>query len=269
MSEFREHLEVAQRAARQAGAVLLENLDSGFRISKKGRIDLVTEMDLRSEQILVEAIGRHFPDHQMLAEEGGQRQGSSDFRWVIDPLDGTTNYAHGYRFFCVSIALERGSETVLGLVHDPVTGETFSALRGEGAHLNGEPIRVSGEASLGEALICTGFSYREEGVRENLRLFNHLIGRARAVRRDGSAALDLCYVAAGRFDGFWELHLSPWDVAAGILIIQEAGGLATLFDGSPCTIHDEELLATNGRLHPEMIRELERAGRPDSVRLPE
>ncbi len=266
MSSFAEHLTVAMEAARQAGGLLVESRESDFQISKKGRINLVTEMDLRSEEILVEKIGHHFPGHQILAEEEGLRKGEPEYLWVIDPLDGTTNYAHGYRFFCVSIALQAHGQTVLGVVYDPVTDEMFTAIRGQGAKSNGRPIRVTQEDQLSESLISTGFSYQEEGILENLRLFNHLIMKARAVRRDGSAALDLCYVACGRFDGFWELHLSPWDVAAGMLLVEEAGGKTSRFDGSACTIHDRELLATNGRVHAAMTRELQRANPGASVR---
>ncbi len=259
MSDFTQHLEIVEAVARKAGQLLLRNLGSGFQVSKKGRINLVTEMDLRSEEIIVEGIAQHFPRHQILAEEAGLRGEEGEYVWVIDPLDGTTNYAHGYRFFSVSIALQQRGRTVLGVIYDPVTDEMFSALEGGGARLNGAPITVSRESSLEDSMICTGFSYQDEGIRQNLQLFNHLIGLTRAIRRDGSAALDLCYVACGRFDGFWELHLSPWDVAAGMLIIEEAGGTASRFDGSPCTIHDQELLASNGGIHGRMIEELARA----------
>jgi myo-inositol-1(or 4)-monophosphatase len=249
-------LETARGAAQDAGRALMERFRSGVRVAKKGRIDLVTEMDLRAQEIILERIRSRFPGHGILAEEGCALEGTEPYRWIVDPLDGTTNYAHGYRFFCVSVAVEEEGRLVAGVVHDPVTEETFSALRGRGAVLNGLPIRVSGEESLVDSLLVTGFSYRMEEIERNLLLFERVIRRARAVRRDGSAALDLCYVACGRFDGFWELSLNAWDVAAGSLILEEAGGRLSLFDGSACTIHDRELLATNGRIHEGLSRVL-------------
>jgi len=242
-------LEVAQAAALESGRLLAEKQQTDFKIAKKGPVNLVTEMDIQAEQIIVDRILESFPDHQILAEERGSETGTAPVKWVIDPLDGTTNYAHGYRFFCVSIGVEVNGEMLVGVVYDPVCNELFSAVKGEGATLNGELIAVSKETSLQDALLCTGFSYREEEIEENLRLFNRMMKSSRSVRRDGSAALDLSYVACGRFDGFWELSLHPWDVAAGSLIVQEAGGKVTLFDGSPCRIYDPECLATNGRVH--------------------
>jgi len=245
-------LSVAKQAARRGGDVLLSRFRSDFKISKKGRIDLVTEMDIEAERVVVEEITRHFPEHGVIAEEGGIRLGDGRSRWIIDPLDGTTNFAHGYRFFCVSIALEVDEDLVLGVVLDPVTQETFSAVQGQGAFLNDNPIRVSSESNLEDSLLCTGFSYQEQEISRNLEFFNRLIFRARAIRRDGSAALDLCYLACGRFDGYWELSLNCWDVAAGVLIVQEAGGMVTSFNGSPCSIHDREILASNGRIHTSL-----------------
>ena len=243
----------ARDAAVEAGCLLLSRLDGDFQVSKKGPIDLVTEMDLEAERIIISRIRESFPDHQILAEEKGASQGSEDFRWIIDPLDGTTNYAHGYRFFSVSIALEVGGQIVLGVVYDPVTEELFSARHGEGAWLNDQSIGVSGTEDLIDSMLCTGFSYDQQAMRRNLQLFSRIILESRAVRRDGSAALDLCYLACGRFDGFWELSLHPWDVAAGKLIAEEAGGRITSFDGSPCSIYDAEILASNGRIHGAMI----------------
>lgn len=246
-------LATARDAAVEAGRLLLSRLDGDFQVSKKGPIDLVTEMDLEAERIIISRIRESFPDHQILAEEKGSSQGSEDFRWIIDPLDGTTNYAHGYRFFSVSIALEVGGQIVLGVVYDPVTEELFSARHGEGAWLNDQSIGVSGTEDLIDSMLCTGFSYDQQAMRRNLQLFSRIILESRAVRRDGSAALDLCYLACGRFDGFWELSLHPWDVAAGKLIAEEAGGRITSFDGSPCSIYDAEILASNGRIHGAMI----------------
>ena len=213
-------------------------------------------MDLAAEELIVGHLLTAFPDHQILAEERGQSRSASPWKWIIDPLDGTTNYAHGYRFFCVSIGLEFEGEIVLGVVHDPTTLETFSALTGGGATLNDEPIQVSVEATLEDALLSTGFSYQPEAVEQNLELFNALIRQARAVRRDGSAALDLCYVACGRFDGFWELSLSAWDVAAGTLIVREAGGAVSRFDGTPGSIYDGEIVVSNGALHGALLKSI-------------
>ncbi len=261
-------LETAVEAAKAAGEVLLEQQRKGFSIAKKGRVNLVTEADLASERLIVERIRNRFPAHRILAEEGGRGGGDAKFRWVVDPLDGTTNYAHGYPCFCVSIGVESADELVAGVVFDPVRGELFTATRNGGAWLNGNPIHVSGEESLEDSLLCTGFSYQREEIAGNLRLFSAVMMQARSVRRDGSAALDLCCVACGRFDGFWELSLNPWDVAAGMLIVREAGGKVTRFDGTPGTIHDRECLATNGRIHEELagilLRAQSEAGRQES-----
>ncbi len=261
---YSEASALAERIAREAGKLLLDNLDTGFFISKKGRINLVTEMDLKSEKLITSRIKDRFPQHEILAEEGGAQGSPAPFRWIIDPLDGTTNYAHGYRFFSVSIALEAYGRTVVGVVYDPVTDELFRAEAGKGAFLNGSPIQVSSEQSVEDSMLSTGFSYSPEAMQANLALFNRLIPKARAIRRDGSAALDLCYTACGRFDGFWEISLSAWDVAAGKLIVEEAGGRATLFDGRPCSIHDEEILASNGRIHEDLGKILCEPASPNS-----
>jgi myo-inositol-1(or 4)-monophosphatase len=255
-----EILQVARGAAVEAGDLLAREQQTDFEISKKGPVNLVTEMDLKAEQMIVDRILKSFPDHRILAEERGSEAGKAPITWVIDPLDGTTNYAHGYRFFCVSIGVEVEGEMLVGAVYDPVCRELFAAIRGGGATLNGEVIQVSKEKSLQDSLLCTGFSYGADEIEANLKHFNRVMKASRSVRRDGSAALDLCYVACGRFDGFWELSLHPWDVAAGSLIVQEAGGQVTLFDGSPCTIYDRECLATNGLIHSLVGEELRRAG---------
>lgn len=257
--ELHRMLDLATQAAIDAGRLLAEKQQTDFQISKKGPVNLVTEMDILAEQMIVDRILNSFPDHRILAEESGGEKGSVPVKWVIDPLDGTTNYAHGYRFFCVSIGVEVEGEMVVGVVYDPVCQELFSAVRGEGSTLNGEPVVVSEETSLVDSLLCTGFSYGEDEIAENLKFFSHMMKIVRSVRRDGSAALDLCYVACGRFEGFWELSLNPWDVAAGSLIVQEAGGKVTRFNGSPCTIYDRECLATNGRVHQMIGRELIRS----------
>ncbi len=247
---------MAKEAALEAGQMLLSHLRTNFQISKKGRINLVTEMDLKAEKLIVDRIRLDFPDHEILAEERGTQTGSGPCKWIIDPLDGTTNYAHGYQFFCVSIAVELEGQLAVGVVYDPLTKEFFSARKDAGATLNGQPIQVSTEDVLVDSLLSTGFSYRKTEIQRNLELFDRIIFQCRAIRRDGSAALDLCYVACGRFDGFWELSLNCWDVAAGRLIVEEAGGCVTAFDGSPCTIYERELLASNGQIHAAMVEKL-------------
>jgi len=247
--EVKKALSLARDIAREAGEILLEKSESGFEVAKKGRVNLVTEADLASEKFIIERIREAYPEHGILAEETGSSRVDSPVRWVIDPLDGTTNYAHGYPFYCVSIGLEIERKLEAGVVYNPVSDECFTAVRGGGAFLNGNPIGVSSRNELEDCLFCTGFSYQDEEILTNLSLFNRVMVKARSVRRDGAAALDLCFVACGRFDGFWELSLHPWDVAAGGLILEEAGGKYSRFDGSPATIYDREILATNGRVH--------------------
>jgi myo-inositol-1(or 4)-monophosphatase len=258
-----ELLNVALAAAKDAGNVLLEKARTGFDISLKGRANLVTEADLLAEKVIVDQILARFPDHKILAEERGETGGQAPVKWVIDPLDGTTNYAHQYPCYCVSIGCEVEEVVLAGVVFDPVSGECFTATKGGGAFLNGEAISVSKIPALEDCLLVTGFSYGEEEVRQNLELFNTMMLRSRSVRRDGSAALDLCSVACGRFDGFWELSLYPWDMAAGGLIVEEAGGNFTRFDGSEVSIYDRECLATNGKIHDE-IGEILTANYPTS-----
>lgn len=248
---------VATRAALEAGRRLKDRRGTAFRISKKDRINLVTEVDLEAERIVVERIRFHFPDHQILAEEGGLTGADASFRWIVDPLDGTTNYAHGYRFFCVSIGLEIDRELQLGVVYDPVTEELFTAEKGQGARLNGQPIGVSPQDVLVDSLVATGFSYDREQMQRNLDLFGRVMLKVQAIRRDGAAALDLCYVACGRFDAFWELHLSPWDVAAGKLMVEEAGGRVTDLRGKSWQMRGGEVLASNGTLHPVLLELIE------------
>ena len=248
------YINVAEKAAREAGEVLRVNLGKVKEITFKGKNSLVTEVDKLSEDIIIDSIKRSFPSHDVFAEESGRRSTSSEYVWIIDPLDGTTNYAHGYPFFSISIALEVDGTVKAGLVYDPVKDEMFSAELGKGAFMNGEAIGVSGSARLDESHLVTGFVHDDARmVEENLRHFSDFIWRARAVRRDGSAALDLCYVACGRFDGFWELGLNPWDTAAGALIVEEAGGRVTNFTGDEYSIYVKEILASNNGIHPEMI----------------
>jgi len=251
---MKEHLEVAKAAAVKAGTILRERISGGREISYKGEINLVTEMDRLSERTVVEAIHRAFPDHGVLAEEEAQIENSSGSLWIIDPLDGTTNYAHGYPSFSVSIALESSGEVIVGVVYDPMRDELFSAARGQGAFLNGNPIAVSRNDILIRSLLATGFPYdRAVSKENNLNYFNALILVSQEIRRSGSASLDLCAVAAGRLDGYWELKLHPWDVAAGSLIVQEAGGTMSDFTGARFNIRDKELVASNGRIHGLML----------------
>ncbi|RMD97393.1 MAG: inositol monophosphatase [Deltaproteobacteria bacterium] len=255
MEALESYLACAQRAADQAAEILLAGLGEEHRqIEHKGAVDLVTEYDRRSEARICEVITRHFPDHRILAEEGSQRGGESLYRWVIDPLDGTTNYAHGYPAFAVSIALVHAERLLVGLVDAPALGERWYALRGGGAYRNGTRIRVSGVDRLANALMATGFPYdRHERADFYLRYFRAFMMRTHGIRRNGSAALDLCNLATGRFDGFWEFDLHPWDIAAGMLIIEEAGGRLSDFSGAPITIEAKEILASNGHIHEEML----------------
>jgi myo-inositol-1(or 4)-monophosphatase len=256
---FDDFQELAIRAVRESGKIQKEWLRKDKRVELKGAINLVTEVDRRCEQRIIEIIKKAFPEHNILTEETPMPALPSPYRWIIDPLDGTTNYAHGYPCFCTSLALELEGEVILGAIYDPLLDELFTAQKGKGAFLNNERISVSLTDRLTNALICTGFPYDLRESRENnLDHFNNFIMEARAIRRDGSAALDLCYVAAGRFDGFWELKLYAWDVAAGKLLVEEAGGRATDFQGGQLDIHGQQILATNKRIHEEMIRVLQR-----------
>ena len=252
-------LDIAIRATKESGLIQREWLGKEKRVELKGEINLVTEVDRICERKIIEIIEEAFPEHNILTEETPMPEGSSPYRWIIDPLDGTTNYTHGYPFFCTSIALELEGKVILGAIYDPLLDEVFTAQQGQGAFLNGERITVSTTERLTEALLCTGFPYdlRESPI-NNLDHFNSFIMKARAIRRDGSAALDLCYVAMGRFDGFWELKLNPWDVAAGKLLVEEAGGMVTDFEGGPLDIYGQETLASNRRIHGEMVRVLQR-----------
>jgi len=241
------------RAARAAGRIHLQRL-SRIKVTRKtNSIDLVTEADREAEQAVIRMLNRAFPQHAILAEESGANEARSAHRWIIDPLDGTTNFAHGFPQFCVSIAYEKRGRVELAVVLDASKREMFLAARGRGARLNGKPIRVSATPSLDRALLATGFPYdRRERRNFYLTFWEAFMMRTQGVRRTGSAALDLCYVACGRVDAFWEFGLRPWDVAAGALVVSEAGGRVTNLDGSALDIEARKILASNGRLHRSM-----------------
>lgn len=251
-------LTVAVNAARQAGALLLDYARSGFHVEHKSPINLVTDADHAAERCIIDYVRGHFPDHGFLAEERGRDQtSSSPYLWIIDPLDGTTNFAHGYPTYCVSIGIEYRGRCLLGVVFDPSRDELFTAADKRGARLNGRPLHVSGTKDLGGSLLVTGFAYDiRDSPRNNLDHFAKFALRAQGVRRTGSAALDLCYVAAGRFDGFWEVRLNPWDMAAGSVIVREAGGRLTDFRGNELSIYGQELVASNGHIHDAMLKVL-------------
>ena len=250
-------LPVAESAVREAGRFLRDNLDTRAEATLKGAVDLVTKFDTGAQEILAGRLLTAFPDHGILAEENLSKRGYSDFRWILDPLDGTTNFAHTHPVFCISAALEQGPRVILGLVYDPTRDEMFVAAAGQGSRLNGRPIHVSNVKDLDRSLLATGFPYDIRTSRvNNLDHWNRFIIRAQATRRCGSAALDLSYVACGRVDGFWELKLNPWDVAAGELLVTEAGGQVTDFSGRPHRIDVPEALATNGLIHKAMMEVL-------------
>jgi myo-inositol-1(or 4)-monophosphatase len=250
-------LATAAEIVLRAGRLQIARRESGFRVDKKGSIDLVTEVDLECERLCRTVLAERFPAHAVLAEELGAGAGDtagSPYRWVFDPLDGTTNYAHGLPIFCASLALEYEGRAIVGAIYDPSRQELFTAERGAGAFLNGVPLQVSRTATLIDALLVTGFPYDVHQRHDDLlELFGAFLGTARAVRRLGSAAIDLCYVAAGRFEAFWEQYLHPWDVAAGALIVEEAGGRVTGMDGGAFDPAAAHLVASNGAVHDAML----------------
>ena len=252
---------LAHQAVYAAGAVLVRNFNQPHQIILKGRHDPVTETDLESQRLIIDHIRQSFPDHQILAEEkGGPRPapGGSDGRWIIDPLDGTVHFAHGFPMFAVSIAFEWRGEVIYGVIYDPLREECFEAVRGEGARLNDHPIKVSEVANLDQALVATGFPYNlTERLDKLMARFRRVIALAEGVRRPGAATLDLCYLAAGRLDGFWEEGLKPWDTAAGALIVTEAGGRVTDFQGAPFQLTGDQILASNGHLHDQLMAALQ------------
>jgi myo-inositol-1(or 4)-monophosphatase len=250
---FQRELDLAVRAAQIAGDILLSHFGGSQLVRHKGEIDLVTDADEAAERAIVAEVQRHFPDDQVLAEEGSAGGSDPGRVWIVDPLDGTTNFAHGYPVFAVSIALEVAGIVELGVVYQPVLRELYTAVRGESARCNGAPIHVSGTERLGKSMLCSGFPYAREDIPTALTYWSALIRTAQALRRDGAAAIDLCYVASGQFDGFWERSLQPWDVAAGGLIVAEAGGRLSDYRGGPYDIRAREVVASNGLIHDDML----------------
>lgn len=254
MTEIDNFVQVGTEVAREAGLLILERFNTNFAVSQKGAINLVTEVDLAAEELIVACIRDAFPTHSILAEERHSNARREPISWIIDPLDGTTNFAHGYPVFSVSIGLEIDGEVQWGVVYDPVRNEMYAARRGQGAFCNDVSLCVSKVESLGASLLATGFPYDIRTSRQNnLENFCAFALRSQGVRRSGSAALDLCNVAAGRLDGFWELKLNPWDCAAGYLMVREAGGRVTNFSGRPGSIYEGEVIASNGLIHEQML----------------
>jgi myo-inositol-1(or 4)-monophosphatase len=250
-------LPIAETIARRAGAIVMEGFGRACQVWQKGTIDFVTEFDRRSEDLIVSALQKEFPEHAILAEETGLHPRTSEYQWVVDPIDGTTNFAHGFPVFAISLGLLRGSAPVAGVVYDPLHEELFAAELGQGATLNGRPIHVSSQASLGQALLATGFAYDiRTNPRNNLAPFGHFMLRTQGVRRLGSAALDCAWTAAGRLDGYWEFHIKPWDIAAGGLIVREAGGRTTSADGDEDFMPTGTIVTSNALLHEQMLRVL-------------
>lgn len=249
-----DFLAPTKELARQAGALLLKFFGH-VSVEYKGDADLVTQADRASEKLIVERIRSLWPDHDLIGEEGSRRETGSDFRWYIDPLDGTTNFAHGYPVFCVSLALEYKGGRIAGVVYDPCRDEMYAAAKGSGSTLNGLPTHVSATPRLVESLVATGFPSHKRHKNPNIHFYHQITLRSHGVRRAGSAALDLCQVACGRFDAFWEFNLNPWDTAAGVLIVQEAGGKVSDFSNKPFKIESKEVLASNGLIHDELLQE--------------
>ena len=256
-----ELVEKAEAIARESGALLREYFHRGVHAEYKGDVDIVTEADRASEKLITERLHAAFPTHGVYGEEGTRSALDSEYRWYIDPLDGTTNFAHGFPVFCVVLGCERrkaglrsdeDGEMVAGVIYDPLRDEMFTAERGAGALLNGRPIHVSGTNTLQESLVATGFPSQKRHSSPNVHFYQEFTLRSHGVRRAGSAAIDMAYVAAGRLEAFWEFQLNPWDTSAGYLIVEEAGGKVTHFDGSKFTLDSREVLATNGLIHDEM-----------------
>lgn len=241
--------------AREAGGLLMEYFHQRVKVEYKGEADLVTIADRKSEALIRARIRELWPAHDVLGEEEGLADTGSDYRWYVDPLDGTTNFAHGFPVFCVSMAVEYKGQVIAGVIFDPTRDELFAAEKGSGARLNGHLMHVSKTANLAECLVATGFPSHKRHKNPNIFFYHQITLRTHGVRRAGSAALDLCCVACGRFDGFWEFNLNPWDTAAGVLIVEEAGGKVTDFHGGPFQLNSRETLASNGSVHQALIRE--------------
>jgi len=257
LSASSEFVPAMMEIAREAGCLLMGYFARRVKVEYKGEVDLVTEADRASEQRILERIRARWPTHNVLAEEGGGSEAGSDYRWYVDPLDGTTNFAHGFPVFCVSLGLEHKGERIAGVVYDPTRNELFSAEKGSGAFLNGNAIQVSKVGNLAEGLVATGFPSHKRHKNPNIHFYHQITLRTHGVRRAGSAALDLCYVACGRFDAFWEFNLNPWDTAAGTLLVEEAGGKVSDFRGGPFQIASREVCASNGLLHPALLKEFQ------------
>jgi len=247
------YLETSAEIAREAGALLTTYFERRVAVELKGEYDLVTEADRASERLVIDRLRSHFPAHSIIAEEGGGHSGSSEYCWYVDPLDGTTNFAHGFPMYNVTMALEQSGELIAGVIFDPTRNEMFASERGSGAYLNNRRIRVSKVGHVGDSLVATGFPSRKRHLNVNVHFYYQLAMQTHGVRRAGSAALDLAYVASGRLDGFWEFGLNPWDMAAGILVVTEAGGTCSDMHGGPVDLRGPHLLADNGAIHEEML----------------
>ena len=250
-----------EEIAREAGVLLMEYFRQRVTIEYKGEADLVTVADRKSELLIRERLRERWPSFDILGEEGGLQDTGSDYRWYVDPLDGTTNFAHGFPVFCVSMGLEYKGERIAGVIYDPTRDELFAAERRGGAFLNRQPIRVSKVARLAECLVATGFPSHKRHKNPNIFFYHQITLHTHGVRRAGSAALDLCYVACGRLDGFWEFNLNPWDTAAGVLMVAEAGGKVSDFKGGPFQLDSRETLASNGLVHEQLLSEIEQVFR--------
>ena len=246
-----------QSIAREAGALLMTYFHQRVKIEYKGDVDLVTVADRTSEALILERIRQQFPSHDVMGEEGTRIDSGSDYKWYVDPLDGTTNFAHGFPVFCVSLAVQYRGRRAAGVIYDPTRDEMFTAELGKGARLNGQVIHVSATSRLAECLVGTGFPSHKRHQNPNIYFYHQITLRTHGVRRAGSAALDLCNVACGRFDAFWEFNLNPWDTAAGVLLVEEAGGKVSDFGGQPFQISSREVCASNGLLHPALLKEFQ------------
>ena len=247
-----EYVAAIEPIAREAGALLRDFFSRRIGFEYKGDVDLVTEADRSSEKLIISRIRAQFPEHDIMGEEGGRRETGSPFRWYVDPLDGTTNFAHGFPVFCISLGLEHKGELIAGVIYDPTRDELFAAEKGSGAFLNGTRMQVSKTKHLSESLLATGFPSHKRHKNPNIHFYHQITLRSHGVRRAGSASLDLANVASGRVDGFWEFNLNPWDTAAGVVLVREAGGIVSRYDGSEFKIDSRETLASNGLIHEEL-----------------